>query len=476
MRARSKISIALTSMMLLLSVYCSAASAEKRVALIIGNAAYQNVGRLLNPSRDSDAVAAMLKSAGFDLVTVRHDLGVVDMKRALREFWQATQGSDVAVLYYAGHGIQVGEMNYMIPVDAKLAAEVDVQDEAVSLDRLLDALQFAKRLRLVILDACRENPFSSRMRMASRSILNRGLARIEPDINTLVAYAAKSGQVAQDGKGDHSPFTAAILKHLAVPELDVRLAFGRVRDEVLRNTANAQEPFVYGSLGGDAISLFPASLPAKQQDRLDAQTDYQFAERIGSKKAWDTFLAKHNAGIYADLAREHIAKLVESERKLMESNASSKFELSSVPQTRSSAAEQSNAATELSEEDDYRAVERIGTKEAYDAFLARHQGGSFADLAREQLASLVARERITNVGRSLLLPETATVPPTQNPPSKQAIRQIQGSVENDYRTAEQIGTKEAWDAFLSKYDQGTFADLAREQIAKLVARERMIRN
>ena len=251
--------IAALAAVLLLPVVAAAAPGEKRVALIIGNGTYQKVARLANPVNDAKAVAQMFKAAGFDSVEVRQDLGVVDFKRAVRDFFDAAQASDVAVVYYAGHGIQVGDTNYLIPVDARLASEIDVQDEAVSLDRIMMMLQPAKRLRLVILDACRENPFLARMKIASASRgITRGLARMEPENNSLVAFAAKGGQIAEDGKGDHSPFTAAIIKHLVVPGLDIRLALGRVRDEVVRSTASKQEPFVYGSLGCDSISLVPA--------------------------------------------------------------------------------------------------------------------------------------------------------------------------------------------------------------------------
>ena len=291
------------------------ALAEKRVALVIGNGAYQNVAKLSNPLKDANAIAALLQKAGFDWVKVRQDLGNLEFKRALREFMDAAQDADIAVVYYAGHGIQVRDMNYMIPVDAKLATEIDAEDEAVSLDRIVAALEPAKRLRLVILDACRDNPFARTMkrRVATRAV-NGGLAKMEPTLgDTLVAYAAKAGSTADDGDADNSPFAAALLKHLAVPGLDIRLAFGRVRDEVLKATGNKQEPFVYGSLGGEAISLIPAPAQPKVQALSDVRGDYELVERIGTKKAWEAFLSSHKDGLYADLARAQLAKLLQAE-------------------------------------------------------------------------------------------------------------------------------------------------------------------
>jgi hypothetical protein len=248
-------------------------------------------------------------------VKTRQDLGNLEFKRALREFMDAAQDADVAVVYYAGHGIQVRDMNYMIPVDARLATEIDAEDEAVSLDRIVMALEPAKRLRLVILDACRDNPFARIMkrRVAMRAITG-GLAKMEPTLGeTLIAYAAKAGSTAEDGDGENSPFAAALLKNLTVPGLDIRLAFGRVRDDVLKRTGNRQEPFVYGSLGGEAIALVPAPAQPKVEALTDVKGDYALVERIGTKKAWEVFLSSHKEGLYADLARAQLAKLVDAE-------------------------------------------------------------------------------------------------------------------------------------------------------------------
>ncbi len=166
-------------------------------------------------------------------------------------------------------------MNYLIPVDARLKADLDVQDEAVPLDRVLQVLEPANKLRLVILDACRDNPFLPTMRrtVATRAV-TRGLAQVEPSRpNTLIAFAAKAGSTADDGDGEHSAFTEALLKHIAVHGLDIRLALGRVRDDVLEKTKNAQEPFVYGSLGGSVVTLSARALaPVEQQGDRAAKT------------------------------------------------------------------------------------------------------------------------------------------------------------------------------------------------------------
>jgi uncharacterized caspase-like protein len=244
--------------------------AEKRVALVIGNSNYLNVGRLPNPVNDAAAMAGLFRSAGFEVVELRTNLGNIEMRRAVNNFADTAQDSDVAIVYYAGHGIEVDGVNYLIPVDAALARDLEVEDETISLERLLKVIEPARRLRFVILDACRSNPFIQSMKRSTRAI-GRGLARVDPVVpDTLVAFAAKAGSTAADGNGEHSPFTAALLKHLVTPGLDIRLALGAVRDTVMAATSPRQEPFVYGSLGGRTISIVDASSPnlAQLESRL----------------------------------------------------------------------------------------------------------------------------------------------------------------------------------------------------------------
>jgi uncharacterized caspase-like protein len=309
-----------------LLLVCQPASAEKRVALVLGNSAYQNVPPLPNPVNDGAVMATTLKEAGFDVVDSRHDLSAIETRRALRDFADRARNADIAVVYYAGHGLEVEGTNYLIPVDAKLERDTDVYDEAFSLDRILLAVEPAKQLRLVILDACRDNPFAKTMKktLASRAI-GRGLARIEPTSpNTLIAYAAKAGSTAQDGDTSNSPFTLALAKHLTTPGLDVRRAFGFVRDDVLKTTGNRQEPFVYGSLGGDDVPLVPAktvvstsapSAPASNP-QAEARRDYELALQIGNKDALNAFLVQYPDGFYASLARLQLDKIAAEEARV----------------------------------------------------------------------------------------------------------------------------------------------------------------
>jgi len=235
------------------------ALADTRVALVIANAGYKAVPRLPNPANDGPAVAAALRNAGFTSVTVLSDLDQQGMRRALQTFANAARDADMAVVYYAGHGMEMGGVNYLLPVDARLATNTDVQFEAVPLDLVVQAVGGARRLGLVMLDACRNNPFAAGMQMsggATRAV-GRGLSRVEPVGHTLVVFAAREGTTADDGSGDHSPFAAALIRRLPSSGVEVSLLFRQVGDDVLRETSNRQQPFVYGSLGGDPLYFVP---------------------------------------------------------------------------------------------------------------------------------------------------------------------------------------------------------------------------
>jgi tetratricopeptide (TPR) repeat protein len=223
----------------------------RRIALVVGNSGYSAVPALPNPRRDAEAIAAGLRRAGFQSVTVENDLTREKLFNALSNFARAAEGADWAVVYFAGHGIEVGGVNYLIPTDAKLSTDRSVNFEAIALEQVLTAVEGAKRLRLVLLDACRDNPFARQMRrtVATRSI-GRGLAAVEPEAGTLVVYAAKHGETALDGEGTNSPFVKAFLKNLATPGVEIRKFFDLVRDDVMEATNRKQQPFTYGSVPG----------------------------------------------------------------------------------------------------------------------------------------------------------------------------------------------------------------------------------
>jgi hypothetical protein len=378
------------------------ALAEKRVALIIGNSSYQNVVALSNPAHDAAAMTEMFRKASFDVVESRRDLKNTEMRRALRDFTDKSRDADIAVIYYAGHGIEVDGTNYLIPVDAALERDTDAYDEAIALDRILQAIEPARQLRLVILDACRDNPFSKTMKrtVSSRS-LGRGLAGVEPGRpNTLIAFAAKGGSTASDGDNKNSPFTTALLKHLTKPGLELRKAFGLVRDEVLSATGNKQEPFVYGSLGGTDVALVPAPAPiaaplANGNVNAEIRHDYELAERVGTMEAWDSFVAVNPSGFYADLARAQRSKLAAESARI---RATEKARLASEEQARlaaggAKASEQARAAAQVKAAEEARlAAER--KKQLDEAKLAAaEQAGAAAQAKAAEEARLAAEKK-----------------------------------------------------------------------------------
>lgn len=228
-----------------------------RVALVIGNAAYNKVNKLDNPLRDSRDIAQLLKRMKYQ-VTHLENLDRAAMRKALVKFGKIVRSAEIAVLYFAGHGIEMNGKNWLLPVDARLAADIDVEDEALGLDYIMNKLQDAKKLGLIILDACRNNPYANQMTRSARVTrsVQAGLAGVEPDGNVLLAYAARHGTEALDGTGEgNSPYAAALKKHLGTPDIDVRLMFGKVRDEVILSTVRTQAPHIYGSLGGSRILL-----------------------------------------------------------------------------------------------------------------------------------------------------------------------------------------------------------------------------
>src|SRR5450432_2213981 len=230
---------------------------ERRVALVIGNSAYQTVGGLPNTTNDARAIAEVLTADGFTSVRIILDMTRASMIASLNDFQREADTSDWAVVYYAGHGMEVSGANYLVPIDARLGDDRDIQDQAVSVDRILSAVENAKKLRLVMLDACRDNPFLKRMHrsIATRSI-SRGLAAIEPMGATLIVFAAKDGETAEDGTGGHSPFAASLIKRLQQPTIEINKLFRLVTSDVLKATGNQQRPFVYGSLPGEEDYYF----------------------------------------------------------------------------------------------------------------------------------------------------------------------------------------------------------------------------
>ena len=299
----------LVAFLLLLS-FPALAWAE-RVALVIGNSDYTSVAPLDNPQNDSAAVSRALSAQGFEVIT-GDNLGRTEMRDTLRRFRALADQSEIALVYYAGHGIEIGGVNYLVPVDARLEDERDAGLEMVEVDLVLRQISGARTLKMVVLDACRNNPFVVKMqRQGSSRSIGQGLGDVRTDqADTLISYAAAAGEITPDGRaGDNSPFTAAFLAALDGPPMDVRRMLGRVRDQ-MRLSVPGAAPFVYSSLGGGEYVINPRSVGLLPPQRVtvtpDVGTgagtgmssisqDFVRIDRNGSVAEWDTFLIRYEA-------------------------------------------------------------------------------------------------------------------------------------------------------------------------------------
>ncbi|WP_445218024.1 caspase family protein [Bradyrhizobium sp. Pa8] len=237
-----------------------AGSTGRRVALVIGNGAYKNVHALPNPPRDAKMIANVLRDVGFQTVISVSDLSRDKFFEALQTFAAEAENADWAVVYYAGHGFEIGGVNYLVPVDAKLAADRDAETQAVALEQVIAAVGAARKVRLVMLDACRDNPFAPAMqRTLSLKLVDKGFSNIEPGAGFMVVYAAKHGETALDGDGGaDSPFATALAREIKVPKVEIRKLFDIVRDDVWSATKHEQQPFSYGSPPGREDFYFVA--------------------------------------------------------------------------------------------------------------------------------------------------------------------------------------------------------------------------
>ncbi|WP_082660123.1 caspase family protein [Sphingopyxis sp. H050] len=283
------------------------AAEARKVALIIGNSDYANTSRLVNPANDIKLVAASARSAGFDDVTIAANLSVNDFQKAMRDFRVKAEGAEIAMVYYAGHGIEAQGKNWLIPTDAGLKSDLDLPYEAVNLDRVMESVSGAQ-IRMVILDSCRNNPFGRSWKSGTRAV-QTGLAGVEAD-DVLVIFAAAPGQTAADGTGVNSPFAASLARRLPQPDLPVQLLGGAIRDDVLAATEGRQRPFVSASITGTPVYLVPrpGAPPAGNRSALE-ELMWKGAVAENSVSAFKSYLAEFPKGKYAVLAGQSVARL-----------------------------------------------------------------------------------------------------------------------------------------------------------------------
>jgi uncharacterized caspase-like protein len=340
----------------LLALFCLAMAggpslADRRVALVMGNGGYQNTVTLPNALNDAPAVAAALRRLGFEVVEGT-DLTHAQMNAKLKEFAHAVVGADVGLVFYAGHGMQVAGENYLVPIDAALKQQGDLEFEAVKVDAVLKQMLQEAKVKIVLLDACRDNPLAEQLARSmsprSRSLAPAsGLSRMEASnvSGTVIAFATAPGSIALDGKGSHSPFTEALLAHLETPDLDIDLVMKRVRGYVAKTTNDRQQPWTNSSLNGEfylksgaagstvaaaaATQAPAASAPTEASERVAAVTPsrsadpsagtqdglqvefdrWQAAERAGSAEAYQAYLSAYPSGRFAGTAQRKISEL-----------------------------------------------------------------------------------------------------------------------------------------------------------------------
>jgi formylglycine-generating enzyme required for sulfatase activity len=319
MRLRVLAGLVMT-MALVLGPSAPAAPAGSRVALVIGNGAYELAGQLRNPVNDARAIAAALTNLGYSVQLVT-DAKKPDMDAALAQFAAAASAADQAVVFFSGHGVEVRGVNYLLPVDTQNVSETTIPLKAVPLPTIMDIADSARQLGLVMVDACRNNPLGS-----SNAKAVRGLGAVEPaGGKLLVAFATKHGRIAEDGNGPDSPFTTAILQALKVPGLELGLFWRKVHDSVMSATGGSQEPFTYGSLSAEQQYLNPpvstasastpsASTPSVSPPRpYDARATelamWQSAQSIGTVEAYREYLSRYPKGQFSALAKLQIAAL-----------------------------------------------------------------------------------------------------------------------------------------------------------------------
>jgi TPR repeat protein len=266
-----------------------AAHSADRVALVIGNSNYLNIAALANPKNDATDIAAALRKLGFDVVQGL-DLGRVGMEDTIRTFVGKLRGAKVAAFFYAGHGLQVDGVNYLVPVDAKIDTTSDLSFAAVSLEYLLRQMDAEQRVNLVFLDACRDNPLAQTMdrKLATRQAsVGRGLASIKGSIDTLIAFSTEPDKTALDGDGRNSPFTTALLRHIQTPGLEIGGVLRRVRTDVVSATKEQQIPWDHSSLRSDVILSQDKAAPkgslADQLARDGARATIPEAEQIAGE-------------------------------------------------------------------------------------------------------------------------------------------------------------------------------------------------
>lgn len=416
----------------------AAADARPRVALVIGNAAYKS-GALANPVNDARAIAAKLRGFGFTILFYEN-LGVRDIGRVYREFRNRIVPGGVALVFYAGHGVQFKGQNYFPAVDSSIAMEEDVPLQSLNLNTLLDNMEEAKAgISLVFLDACRDNPFARRFRSASR-----GLAKVEAASGTLIHYATRPGSVAEDGSGDNGTYTEALLAQIGEPGVTVEQVLKRTTNRVVAKTNGKQEPWIEGSLRGEfffvgAAGAMLADAPAARPVSDSDAEAWQAAKTANTAASYQAYLDAYPKGQFAVAAG---------------------IKRDALKQTAPAAPK----AAENTETAFWNEVRAGGGREYYDAYLKQYPKGQYAALARLEIRKL---DDVEKADRARAESEKAAA-------AERERQQRQAAEQRDWEQAKAADSVAAYIAFLDRHPQSPFAALAQaaKQKAERAAAER----
>jgi uncharacterized caspase-like protein len=295
----------------------SASAKSKRVALVIGNSAYQHTSVLSNPKHDATDVAAVLKALKFDVIEGL-DLSKTDMDRTIRDFAEALSDAHVGLFFYAGHGLQVSGENYLVPVDAKLTTAAALDFEMVRFALVQRVMERAADTNIIFLDACRDNPLARNLAraMGTRSAaIGRGLAATESGVGTLISFSTQPGNVALDGSGRNSPFAGALIEQLTTSREDLSSLLIGVRNKVIAETGNRQVPWEHSALrarfyvhaapeGGAAAVAAPSQIS-------EAAQAWGLAKETTDKAVLEAFIARYSDTFHAELARGRLRELTD---------------------------------------------------------------------------------------------------------------------------------------------------------------------
>jgi uncharacterized caspase-like protein len=322
--------------------WSTASQADRRVALVIGNGAYEHVPQLPNPPKDAKALAALLRNLGFDVVS-GENLDRTAMTNELRQFADKANNADVALFYYAGHGLQLEGENYLLPIDSNPKTPMDVKlGSAIDINVLLNETMSTAKVKLVFLDACRDNPFVEALQKSGRSrslTVKTGLAEMKAVEGTLLAFATSPGQVALDGQGGHSPFTKALLDNLGAPNEEISEALTKVRAEVATMTDKKQLPWENTNLTGlfymhkvataettanDAGPQAPAAPQAAALRPGDDPVEIEFWRTVKDSykpEELNAYLTRYPNGAFSSIARARLASLEDTKQNATNSRA-----------------------------------------------------------------------------------------------------------------------------------------------------------